>query len=507
MQAPDSFSRNLLSFTLRSFAAFAALVFTSPGLPVFAQDAGQQAAPILTVIVTRHGVREITEITDPKDLGYAWPNWEITKKEPFPKEPYLTGHGYRLMRLMGKFYRESLPGVDCSRNVFIYADKAQRTLATARAVTEGLCDSPKLPDIFHEPNLKAIDPIFDATEWLSNQQRIDISASKAAVAAAAGCPDSPDTNCDTPVKQEANVFEAFQKLLNARCPSGKCLHIDDPTIKSLIKVKGLAALDGPVGVARSYSEDVFLEFAQCRHKSEMTGQDPGKTILGPEELQTALENGMLLHVVDYDINARNTYNNKNQGKVYNPYVRGGTLLTHIIAMLDEKAGKDIFRAKIKTPIVKDARLVILSGHDTQLGALGGILEAHWAPESGIVRDDMPPGSALVFDLIRPADGEYRVRIGFVSMTRDQFRTEERRSDGIKFHPVQYRLCEQDNKSISTTDGCAARLTEFEKLGLSLLEARKVVYPDWEVSNDQAPVQEAVALLSDPSWTKKECGGP
>jgi 4-phytase / acid phosphatase len=503
MPVPDSFSRDPLSFTLRSFAAFAALVFTSSGLPAFAQDVGQQAAPILTVIVTRHGVREFTDPnTDPNKelkLGYAWPKWEITKKKPFPNEPYLTGHGYRLMRLMGKFYRESLPVVDCSRNVFVYADKAQRTLATARAVTEGLCDSPKLPDIFHEPNLTAKDPIFDATEWLSKQpdKRLDISASKAAVAAAAGCPDSPDTSCDTPVKQEANVFEAFQKLLNARCPSGKCLHIDDPTIKSLIKVKDLAALEGPVGVARSYSEDVFLEFAQCRPESEMTGQDPDKTKLGPEELQTALRNGMLLHVVDYDVNARNTYN---------PYVRGGTLLTHIIAMLDEKAGKDIFRVKIKTPTVKDARLVILSGHDTQLGALGGILDAHWAPESGIVQDDMPPGSALVFDLIRPADGEYRVRIRFVSMTRDQFLTEERRSDGINFHPVKYHLCEPANQCFCTTDGCAARLTEFEALGLSLLNARKV-YPNWEVSNDQAPVQEAVALLRDPSWTKKECGGP
>lgn len=488
-------SRSPLTFTLQSFAAFVALVLASPGPSVFAQDAGQQAASIFTVIVTRHGVREISAPSNP---GYFWPDWR--------DEPYLTGHGYRLMRLMGEFYQESLPVADCSKNVFIYADKSQRTLATARALLEGLCHSSKLPDIYHEPDVTAKDPIFDATDWLSKKPGgIDSSASEEAVAAAAGCPQNPITNClDRPVKQEEKLFEAFQGLLATRCKSGACEPIVSAK-KSSIKggEKQLASLDGPVGIARSYSEDVFLEFAQCRPESQMTGQNPKIPGLNREQLLSALEAGMRLHVVDYDINARNTYVNEDQRKVYNPKVRGGTLLAHIIAMLDQKAGKDIFK-DIKTPNLQDATLAILSGHDTQLAALGGILDAHWEPEGGIVKDDMPPGSALVFDLMRAPDGKYRVRIRFASMTRDQFRYEKRLSEGIKFHPVHYALCQGDK--CCTTDGCGVRLEQFEELGRSL-KAQNVVDPDWSESHDQAPVQEAVAKLSDPSWTETECRGP
>ena len=39
---------------------------------------------------------------------------------------------------------------------------------------------------------------------------------------------------------------------------------------------------------------------------------------------------MRLHVLAYDVNARNAYN---------PLVQGGTLLVHIVAMLDQKAGR------------------------------------------------------------------------------------------------------------------------------------------------------------------------
>jgi hypothetical protein len=108
-------------------------------------------------------------------------------------EPYLTGHGYRLMKLMGKFYRKAqgdkgLP-VDCSeKNAVIYADTAQRTLATARALIEGLCRSPDAFYVFHARDDDAKDPIFNATDWLSRSGKIDGFASKAAVAAVAGSP-------------------------------------------------------------------------------------------------------------------------------------------------------------------------------------------------------------------------------------------------------------------------------------------------------------------------------
>ncbi len=83
-------------------------------------------------------------------------------------------------------------------------------------------------------------------------------------------------------------------------------------------------------------------------------------------------------------------------------------------MLGQKAGRTGIFRRIATPVLQGKTLAIFSGHDTQLGALGGILNAHWNPEGGIVPDDMPPGSGLVFDLVRGPDGKYGVRLRFAS---------------------------------------------------------------------------------------------
>ena len=274
----DSLSRYLLRFTLRSFATFAALVLASPGLPVFAQDAAPQASPVLTVIVTRHGVRSYANSND----EYAWADWGISPND-------LTLHGYRLMKIMGEFYKqaqiaEKLPVDRSCSNKFVYADTAQRTLGTAHALIEGMCDEPNDAKVFHEADTSAgkdvddcpgnskakgpifrKDPIFNATDWLCRQEgAINTPMSIAAVTAAIGGLPPPDR----PVDDFTAAFTSFQRLLDKRCKLGvgRCT----PLIKSGTgttwidpKPGPLAALKGPVGEARAYSEDVFLEYAQC----------------------------------------------------------------------------------------------------------------------------------------------------------------------------------------------------------------------------------------------------
>jgi 4-phytase/acid phosphatase len=440
---------------------------------------------VFTIIVTRHGVR--TPISPPEH--YDWPDWtEVGPKDEH--KPYLTGHGYRLMTLMGKFYREAqsdkgLP-VDCSgRTAFVYADTEQRTLATAHALIEGLCGSPDAFYVFHARDDDAKDPIFNATDWLSRSGKIDGFASKAAVAAVAGSPYS------SLVMQHADDFAKLQRLLDTRCPGGGCKPI--VSAASLIEdgkrpnaanegKERLAELKGPLETAHSYSEDLFLEFAQCRPEGQMTS-------LSSEQLRAALEAAMRLHVLAYDVNARNTYN---------PLVRGGTLLAHISAMLDQKAGRTAVFRRTATPDLEGKTLAIFSGHDTQLGALGGILNAHWSPEGGIVPDDMPPGSALVFDLVRAPGGEYGVRLHFASMALDQFRTEKPIEGGIKFTPVEYTGC---------SDGCVMPLAQFEGLGLTL-EKQGFVDNDWDAFS--SPLERdhpgSSAPLKDPKWTEPQCRG-
>jgi 4-phytase/acid phosphatase len=491
MHANIFFRRKRPACARRTILTALAFVLASHIHPTLAQ-AGADTT-VFTIIVTRHGVRAIS----PPE-HYDWPAWtEVGPKDEH--EPYLTGHGYRLMTLMGKFYRKAqsdkgLP-VDCSgKTAFVYADIAQRTLATAHALIEGLCGSPDAFYVFHARDDGAKDPIFNATDWLSRSGRIDGFASKAAVAAVAGSPSS------SLVMQHADDFAKFQRLLDTRCSGGGC----EPIVSAASLIEDgkmpnaankaavadaanegkerLAELKGPLETARSYSEDLFLEFAQCRPEGQMTS-------LNSEQLRAALEAAMRLHVLAYNVNARNAYN---------PLARGGTLLAHISAMLDQKAGRTGVFRRTATPDLEGQTLAIFSGHDTQLGALGGILNAHWSPEGGIVPDDMPPGSALVFDLVRAPGGEYGVRLHFASMALDQFRTEKPIEGGIKFTPVAYTGC--------SGDGCVMPLVQFEALGLTL-EKQGFVDDDWDAFPSRLEKDPGSSTpLKDPRWTEPQCRG-
>src|SRR6476659_3796895 len=93
-----------------------------------AQAAPSPETTVFTIIVTRHGVRATSRArTDP--AGYRPTDWSPVGNDD------LTAHGYRLMRLMGEFYRDAqakkgLP-VDCdAKTAYVYADVAQRTLGT-----------------------------------------------------------------------------------------------------------------------------------------------------------------------------------------------------------------------------------------------------------------------------------------------------------------------------------------------------------------------------------------
>jgi hypothetical protein len=190
-----------------------------------------------------------------------------------------------------------------------------------------------------------------------------------------------------------------------------------------------------------------------------------------------------LHVLAYDVNARNAYN---------PLVRAGTLFAHIVAVLDKKIGRVPGAIVSPDEIDQRTKLVILSGHDTQLGALGGILQAHWKPKdaSGIVEDDMPPGSALIFELFQARSGEVRVGLRFASMTLDQFRAGGGMGTGIETTPVTFPGC--------ANLGCTVPVEQFESLAQSL-DDRGFVEEAWTPPSKD-PV-DLPPLADNPSWNQ------
>jgi 4-phytase/acid phosphatase len=69
-------------------------------------------------------------------------------------------------------------------------------------------------------------------------------------------------------------------------------------------------------------------------------------------------------------------------------------------------------------------VVLLSGHDTNLSNLSGMLGLSWKL-AGYQPDDTPPGGALIFSLWREAGtNRYSVRLRYVAQSLDQMRYAE-----------------------------------------------------------------------------------
>ncbi len=414
--------------------------------------ASDRGVPVFAVVITRHGVRSFTK-TPPV---YTWPDWS-------PVAPgYLSAHGYTLISYLGRYYRRyfgaiGLPMGCNSRGTYVYADLDQRTLETARALIEGACGSARALPLFHDaatgPGVN--DPLFDGADWLVPAGKVDTAASRAAVAAAAPNPPSAI------VTQHAAEFAALQTLLDARC-SGSCTPANAGPSEIAAKPGALAELRGPLDAGSSYAESLFLEQAQCA-----PAIDPAKLAMA-----------MKLHVLAYDVNARNAYN---------PLVKGGNIFAHIVGLLEAKAGMP--HPDVSVPDVARTNVVVLSGHDTQLGALGGILDAHWVLRNGLVADDMPPGGALIFELYHLRDGSYRVHLHFVYETLAQFRNSSAIAGGIATSPVTMPGCDGDD--------CNVPLAQFAALAHRLSQ-RGFVQHDW-TNASAAPVD--LAPLGDPAWTR------
>jgi 4-phytase/acid phosphatase len=369
------------------------------------------------VVVSRHGVRSLTKAP----MQYVWPDWN-------PVSPgFLTARGYKLMTYMGAFYRsyfasEGLSMCGPARSSYVYADHEQRPYETARAIVEGACGAPSAVAIYHDARSGGADPLFDGSDYFGPLGKIDTDASLAAVTAAAPNPLSAI------VTDNAADFAALQAVLDGRCRS-QCTPARAGA-SEIAATKNLAELRGPIDAASGYAEALFLEYAQRRPLSDINGG-------GAELLASRLEAAMRLHVLAYDVNSRNPYNSM---------VRGGNLLAHIVAMLAQKAGvaDDVADA----PPLDADDVAFIVGHDTQLGALGGLLNAHWDPGHGLAADDMPPGGALIFELYKTAGGEPRVRLKFATQSLAQFRSSGSLPGGIVVVPARFAGCSGEDCSVS-----------------------------------------------------------
>ena len=426
---------------MRALLASALLALGAAAPPLPAPVSGEKA--VLAVVMTRHGVRSFIK-TPP---AYTWPDWS-------PVAPsFLTEHGYVLVTYLGRYYRRYFASIGlpmgCTHNgTYVYADVDQRTLETGRALIEGACGSANALPLYHDAAIGpgVSDSLFDGAALLTRAGKVDTVASRASVAAA--LPHPPGAI----VTQHAAEFAALQALLDARC-SGTCPAASTGTSEIVAKPGKLATLHGPIDTAAMYASSLSLEQTQC----------------GPPIDASRLAQTTKLLVLDFNVNVRNGYNSE---------VRGANILAHIVGLLQAKAG--LPHPDVSVPDVAGTNVVILSGHDTQLSVLGGILHAHWNLGGGFVADDIPPGGALVLVLYREPSGDYRVRVHFVYERMAQLRSASALRGGV----------------------ATSSVAEFSLAALAArargLAQRGFVVHDWTKASD---ARVDLAPLRDPAWTK------
>jgi 4-phytase / acid phosphatase len=338
------------------------------------------------VIVTRHGVRSPTwERTRLNEYSTApWPEW------PVPPG-YLTPHGRAAVRLLGSYYRERFlrdrlfAGTGCAdaKGVYIWADTDQRTLETGRALSESLlpgCDAPT-----HSRPAGEKDPLF------AGLSEYDPSLAAEAVRARLG------TDVRKVVAEQKPATDTLQFVLDGgQARANKLIGALGDVGVSL---KGATVeLQGPFAVGSTLSEDLLLEYAEG-----LRGTDLGWGRLTKENLARVLG----LHGVYTDLMRRTPYLAR---------VRGSNLLFHILRSLEQAASRTQMVGALGQP---GDKLLVLSGHDTNLSNLSGMLDLSWSLP-GYQKDETPPGGALLFSLWKEGDRTF-VTTEYVAQSLDQMR--------------------------------------------------------------------------------------
>jgi 4-phytase/acid phosphatase len=137
----------------------------------------------------------------------------------------------------------------------------------------------------------------------------------------------------------------------------------------------------------------------------MQGTNLGWGRLTRERLNLVLE----LHAIYADLMRRTPYLAR---------ARGSNLLAHILSSMEQSESGKPTPDALGQP--GDA-LLALSGHDTNLSNLSGMLGLSWRLP-GYQPDDTPPGGALIFSLWRdPHTEQYFVRARYLAQTLDQMR--------------------------------------------------------------------------------------
>ena len=358
-------------------------------------SAGPAVTPQLryVVIITRHGVRSPTWTSDRLNQysSEAWPDWGVPPG-------YLTPHGRVLMQLMGTYYREWLlsehllapQGCADADRVYIHADTDQRTLETGHALAETLL--PGCAVSVHSAPEGTHDPLFSPGGAGFAKPDMDIASKE--------IKERLGDNASHFLELHRAAFEALQSVLvGGGNPPQKL--IEPPAGLSVTTAEKSIQLSEALGLGSSLGESLLLEYA-----NGMQGKDLGWGRLDETKLLHILE----LHALSSDLTRRTPYLAR---------AKGSNLLDHLLLSMEQAETGKAVPGALGAP---GTAVLILSGHDTNLSSLSGMLGLSWHLP-GYQPDDTPPGGALVFSLWQqPGTRKYSVRTQYLAQTLQEMRS-------------------------------------------------------------------------------------
>ncbi|MCB5173768.1 histidine-type phosphatase [Microvirga lenta] len=328
-----------------------------------------------------------------------WPTWPVPDGD-------LTPHGATAAILMGLHYRTLYAGpgfiepgtCPAPGDLFAWADKAERTKATANAILSGIFPGCGLQAGF-DP--KAADALFHPVA--AGVAPLDEEVAKAGVLEAmGGSLQAAKTRYAADFASLAQVLHGPDRETCAKEGLGKvCKLIDLPWGIDTDKSKGRdLSLKGPLQMASTVAEVIRLEYSGGLPEAQVGW---GR-VKNAGDVKTLLS----LHKAQYDVTLRTPYIAK----------RNASQLLHQIAVALQQ-GTDLPGATEAGP--PPSKLLLLVGHDTNIATMQATLGVSWTL-SGYPENDTPPAGALIFERLRDTQtGDRYVRLVYTAQTMDQIR--------------------------------------------------------------------------------------
>lgn len=360
----------------------ALLLFSAPFLLTGAAKPRPAAPPALqlerVVMVMRHGIRPPTSAS-PAPAGYtreAWPSWPVDYG-------LLTPRGAQGATLLGAADRALYqgrglfgPGCPAPGTIVLKASGKPRAIDTAKAWQAGFAPGCSPSAVAH-PGPKDPDPIFHGLD----DQPASFDGTRAFAEARALAPRGG-------VASESRTYRPQLELLARAlgCAAPACPVLTEPT-KLVALAHDRPELIGPLDEGSSISQTFLLEYLEGL---------PMKDVAWGRATRAEIERMLALHPLKFKYSNRPDYVARNAA---------APLAQEILAAVSQPGG---------------AKLTLLAGHDTNIADVGGFFRLHWAVPS-YPADDVPPGSAIGFELLKGAHGARFVRAFYRAQTMDQLR--------------------------------------------------------------------------------------